>query len=68
MRELILEINDSHGRSISTLKPTVENSGKTNFSVKNNTDKFLLAVESRDLSEADKIIIRASSFPKLSDG
>ena len=28
-------------------------------------DKFLLAVESRDLSQA---IIRVSSFPKLSDG
>ena len=28
-------------------------------------DKFLLAVESRDLSQADKSIIRASSFPKL---
>ena len=31
-------------------------------------DRFLLAVESRDLSQADKIIIRVSSFPKLSDG
>ena len=30
-------------------------------------DKFLLAVESCDLSQADKIIIRLSSFPKLSD-
>ena len=29
-------------------------------------DKFLLAVESRDLSQADKSIIRVSSFPKLS--
>ena len=28
-------------------------------------DKFLLAVESRDLSQADKGIIRVSSFPKL---
>ena len=28
-------------------------------------DKFLLAVESRDLSQADKNIIRVSSFPKL---
>ena len=28
-------------------------------------DKFLLAVELRDLSQADKSIIRASSFPKL---
>ena len=27
-------------------------------------DKFLLAVESRDLSQADKSIIRKSSFPK----
>jgi hypothetical protein len=27
-------------------------------------DKFLLAVESRDLSQADKSIIRVSSFPK----
>jgi hypothetical protein len=27
-------------------------------------DKFLLAVESRDLSQADKIIIRVSSFHK----
>ena len=26
-------------------------------------DKFLLAVESRDLSQADKSIIRPSSFP-----
>ena len=26
-------------------------------------DKFLLAVESRDLSQADKSIIRVSSFP-----
>ena len=31
-------------------------------------DKFLLAVESRDLSQADKSIIRVSSFPNLSDG
>ena len=31
-------------------------------------DKFLLAVESRDLSQADKSMIRVSSFPKLSDG
>ena len=28
-------------------------------------DKFLLAVESRDLSQADRAIIRVSSFPKL---
>ena len=28
-------------------------------------DKFLLAVESRDLSQADKSIVRVSSFPKL---
>ena len=28
-------------------------------------DKFLLAVESRDLSQADKSIIRVPSFPKL---
>ena len=28
-------------------------------------DRFLLAVESRDLSQADKSIIRVSSFPKL---
>ena len=28
-------------------------------------DKFLLAVESRDLSQANKSIIRVSSFPKL---
>ena len=26
-------------------------------------DRFLLAVESRDLSEAEKSIIRVSSFP-----
>ena len=31
-------------------------------------DKFLLAVESRDLSQADKSIIRVYSFPKLSNG
>ena len=30
------------------------------------SDRFLLAVESRDLSQADKSIIRVSSFPKLS--
>ena len=30
-------------------------------------DKFLLAVESRDLSQADKSIKRVSSFPKLSE-
>ena len=30
--------------------------------------RFLLAVESRDLSQADKIIIRVSSFAKLSNG
>ena len=30
-------------------------------------DRFLLAVESRDLSQAEKSIIRVSSFPKLSD-
>ena len=28
-------------------------------------DKFLLAVESRDLSQDDKSIIRVSSFPQL---
>jgi hypothetical protein len=28
-------------------------------------DKFLLAVESRDLSQADKSVTRVSSFPKL---
>ena len=28
-------------------------------------EKFLLAVKSRDLSQADKIIIRVSSFPNL---
>ena len=28
-------------------------------------DKFVFAVESRDLSQADKSIIRVSSFPKL---
>ena len=28
-------------------------------------DRFLLAVESRDLSQADKSIIRVSSLPKL---
>jgi len=31
-------------------------------------DKFLLAVESRDLSQADKSNIRVSSIPKLCDG
>ena len=31
-------------------------------------DRFPLAVESRDLSQADKSIKRVSSFPKLSDG
>ena len=31
-------------------------------------DRFILAVESRDLSQAGKSIIRVSSFPKLSDG
>ena len=31
-------------------------------------DKFLLAVESRDLSQADKSIIRGASFPKLCEG
>ena len=31
-------------------------------------DKFLFAVESRDLSQANKSIIRVPSFPKLSDG
>ena len=31
-------------------------------------DRFLLAVESHDLSQADKIFIRVSSFPKVSDG
>ena len=30
-------------------------------------DKFLLSVESRDLSQADKSIITVPSFPKLSD-
>ena len=29
-------------------------------------DMFPLAVESRDLSQADKSLIRVSSFPKLS--
>ena len=29
-------------------------------------DRFVLVVESRDLSQADKIIIGVSSFPKLS--
>ena len=32
------------------------------------SDRFLLTVDSRDLSQADKIIIRVSTFPKLSDG
>ena len=31
-------------------------------------DRFLLTVESRDLSQADKILISVSSLPKLSDG
>ena len=31
-------------------------------------DMFLLAVESRDLSQADKSNIRVFSFPKLCDG
>ena len=31
-------------------------------------DKFLLAFESRDLSQADMSNIRVSSFPKLCDG
>ena len=31
-------------------------------------DRFLLAVESRDLSQVDKSIKRVSSFPKLSEG
>jgi hypothetical protein len=31
-------------------------------------DKFLLAIESRDLSQADKSIISVSSFPKMNDG
>ena len=31
-------------------------------------DRFFWAVESRDLSQADKIIIRVSSFAKLSNG
>ena len=31
-------------------------------------DKFLLADQSHDLSQADKSNIRVSSFPKLSDG
>ena len=31
-------------------------------------DRFLLAVESRDLSQAEQILIRVSFFPKLSDG
>ena len=30
-------------------------------------DRFLLAVELSDLSQADKSIIRVSSFPKLCD-
>ena len=30
------------------------------------SDRFLLAVESHDLSQADKSLIRVSSFPKLS--
>ena len=31
-------------------------------------DKFILAFESRGLSQADKSMIRLSSFPKVSDG
>ena len=31
-------------------------------------DRFLLAVESRDRSQADKRNIRVSSFPRLCDG
>ena len=31
--------------------------------IKNTVDKFLLAVESLDLSQGDKSIIRVSSFP-----
>ena len=30
-------------------------------------DRFLIAVESRDLSQADKILIRESSLLKLND-
>ena len=50
---------------------------KLNFSLRNvflarvlymSFDWFLLALESRDLSQADKILIRVSFFPKLSDG
>ena len=32
------------------------------------SDRFLLAVESLDLSQADKSNIRVYSFPKLCDG
>ena len=31
-------------------------------------DRFLLAVESRDLSQAEIFFMRVSSFPKMSDG
>ena len=31
-------------------------------------DRFILSVESHDLSQADKSNIRVSLFPKLSDG
>ena len=31
-------------------------------------DRFILAVESCDLSQADKSIIRVSPFPRMSDG
>ena len=67
VRELILEINDSHGRSISTLKPTVENRGKTIFSVKNNTDLYLgLFAKSRANIYNDSLGFRSSSFPLTS--
>ena len=44
------------------------NAGRMTWVLYMSFDRFLLAVESRDLSQADKILISVSSFSKLSDG
>ena len=50
------------------LERTIVDNLHTTWVLYMSSDKFLLAVESRDLSQADKSIIRVSSFPDMSDG
>ena len=62
-RRKIVIVRKKYGRTLHTLDfPYVHKVLYISF------DRFLLAVESRDLSQAGKRIIRVYSFPKLNDG